>query len=322
MVVVRREIVVLRGGGDLLRRRLASILAVSGALALPASSSAAFNVKIECSYWEQLISCTSGPPGSPMIFSLDTGGSTKYADMAGAVKYVRANDAQAAANATAAQAAGIRFGTVQQGEGGTIGAIEPQAYAAEALADVQAAKPIAFEVLNEPGGSWFWSDPHNFTAYVALLKATHEAFQGIPASERPKILASWDGGAQENWGVGWKALGGLAYVDGVTVHPYSQSGDGNHGDVEQAHRESGLPVWVTEWGKPTVRSSSDTQQVSEEEQAADLTSFAAFCSSLGYVADLTVYVYHDWPGEPGYGIERADGSHKPSFAVLAGLSGL
>ncbi len=262
-----------------------------------------------------------------MVLALATSGSSDYADMAGAVEYVRSSTQEAVNRASAAHAAGVRFGTLLQGEGGSIGAINPQAYAAEALAAVKQTSPVAFEVLNEPGGSWFWSDPNNFSAYVALLKATHEAFAALPAASRPKILASWDGGgAGRTWGDGWKNLGGLAYVDGVTVHPYGGTGEraesalGDRGDVEQAHAESGLPVYVTEIGWPTDvggEPTGDSLQWTESQQAENITNFITWAKSTGYTAMVVIFAYRDYGINSWYGIEREDGSRKLSYAALA-----
>jgi len=150
----------------------------------------------------------------------------------------------------------------------------------------------------------------------------------FPESIRPRVLASWDGGEGPSsaFGPGWKALGGLAYTDGVTVHPYggSDGGDGGalggHEDVEVARAASGLPVYVTEVGWPTAvgqPSTGDSQQWTEGQQAENITNFVRWARSTQYVASVLIFNFVDYGSNTWYGIERSDRSHKPSYAALA-----
>jgi hypothetical protein len=125
---------------------------------------------------------------------------------------------------------------------------------------------------------------------------------------------------------GLGGLGGLAYCDGVTVHPYGgakgESGGalGNRRSVEEAHALSGKPVYVTEVGWPTATgqpSTSDSQQWTEAQQAQNITGFVRWARSTGFVAAVDIFGYVDYGSNTLYGIERRDRSHKPSFAALA-----
>ncbi len=285
-------------------------------------------------------------PGS-MLVGVSAGGwgPSAFSDIAGAVKYVRmdshfANDAEVGG----AAAADVSVASWVFGTGGSIEAVDPAGYAAEVVAlfkrfgrggtfwrgrkrDLGSS---AVEIFNEPGNPAFWSDPTNYAAYVTLLRAVHDALAAnFPEAIRPRVLASWDGGEGPSsaFGPGWAALGGLAYCDGVAVHPYggADGGDGGalggHEDVENARRATGKPVEVTEVGWPTALGqpgTGDSQQWSEAQQAENITNFVRWARSTEYVAMVLVFNYVDYGTNTWYGIERSDRSHKPSFAALAG----
>ncbi len=283
------------------------------------------------------------PPPAPMSVGLNAGGwgPSAFTDIAGAVRTVRMESRFATdAEVGGAAAAGVSVGTWLFGTGGTIGKIDPAKYSAEVVAvfrrygrggtfwqgraDLGAQN---VEVLNEPGGSWAWTDPTNYTAYAGLLRAVHETLAAnFPAAIRPKVLADWDA-PNKPFGAGWAAQGGLAYCDGVTVHPYGgakgESGGalGNRRSVEEAHALSGKPVYVTEIGWPTATgqpSTSDSQQWTEAQQAQNITGFVRWARSTGFVAAVDIFGYVDYGSNTLYGIERRDRSHKPSFTALAG----
>jgi len=282
----------------------------------------------------------SPPPAEGLTVGLNAGGwgPSEYADLAGASKFVRLESRFATdTEVGAAASAGVTVASWLVGTGGTIGAISPTTYAAEVVALFKrygkggtfwaGRKDLggqAVEVLNEPYGGWFWTDPNNYAAYTNLLRAVHRALAAnFPAAVRPRVLASWDG----KFGLGWKALGGLAYCDGVTAHPYggatgSAGGAlGNRPSVEEAHAQSGKPVYVTEIGWPTAighPSTGDSQQWSEAQQAANITNFVRWARATNYVAMVDVFGYVDYGANDWYGIERRDRTHKPAFTALAG----
>ncbi len=199
-------------------------------------------------------------------------------------------------------------------------------YAAEVASRASKTRPLAVEVLNEPGGSWFWSDPTDYGAYARLAKATHEAVAGL--SPRPAVLCAWDGGqgGQDTFGRGIRAAGALPYCDGVTVHPYGGSSGqrggalGDRANVERSHSESGLPVFVTEVGWPTAvgqPSTGDSQQWTEAQQAQNITNFVGWARATGYVRMVIVFNGVDYGSNTWYGVERSNRTHKPSFQALA-----
>jgi hypothetical protein len=288
-------------------------------------------------------------PTPPALFvGVNAGGwgASAFADIAGATRFVRLESKFASdAEVGGAAAAGVSVAPWLFGTGSTIGAIDPAAYAAEIVTLFKRyGKGSTFwsgredlgsesvEVLNEPGNPTFWSDPTNYSAYVRLLKTVHEALVANFSEEnRPKLLASWDGGEGPNsdFGEEWAALGGLAYVDGVTVHSYGGSSGQNGGalgaraGVEAAHTLSGKPVYITEVGWPTdigAPATGDSQQWSEAAQAQNIKSFVEWAKLRSYIKMVIIFNFVDYGPDNWYGIEREDRSHKASFEALAEVS--
>jgi hypothetical protein len=281
-----------------------------------------------------------GPAGK-MVIGVDSGGwggRSTFTDLGGGgIRYIRTVSGDAAYVEPEASAAGVHIATLIFGTGGTIGAINASAYAAEVrsyFARYGLAGGLSVELLNEPGNSIFWSDPTDYAAYARLAKAVHEALATLPASSRPAELCSWDGGEaspypNKAWGQGIKAAGALPYCDGVTVHPYGgkTGGDGGalggHKDVELAHSESNEPVYVTELGWPTAQGqppTGDSQQWTEAQQASNITGFMQWASSTGYVPMVIYFNYVDYGSNDFYGIETKEHKHKLGFAALAQAS--
>lgn len=212
------------------------------------------------------------------------------------------------------------------GEGGTIGSINKTAYAEEVVKLCAQYELDAMEVLNEPGGSWFWSDPTNYSAYVALCKATYEAVR--KAGLKTDVIASWDGGqaGSVSFGEHIKALGVLEWCDGVSAHPYGGASGGAGGKAldrrkcETAIAQSGKPLHVTEAGLPTgTGPTGDSQAWTLGQQAEGLGSFAAFCMANPKIVALYWYGYKNSSdsGAAQYGVEYHDNwNHKPAFGVL------
>jgi hypothetical protein len=187
------------------------------------------------------------------------------------------------------------------------------------------------EVLNEPSGDWFWgtnsNSAANALAYAKVLKAVHDAFVAQFGAQRPLILGSYE---NATWAQNWLPTG-VAYVDGVVVHPYgggcgypvAQSAQGNRPLVQAAHMASGKPVYVTEVGWPTAVGqpcTGDSQQWSEADQATNITNFVTWAEGTGYVNMVMIFGYRDYGTNNWYGVERKDGTKKPSYAALHALA--
>jgi streptogramin lyase len=278
------------------------------------------------------------PPQPPagMWVGVNAGnwGPQQYADVKGAVNAVRADSCSSNTEFRGWDTVGITVIDDISGDGVCgpyrtgVRAINIAAWVAEAVAQVKANRTIsAVEILNEPGGQWFWGpeaeSTANEAAYASLVKAVHEAFVAEFGSARPLILASYDGGhSQEvSWGEGvWNEAtnGGInvdEYVDGITMHPYNWPTTGSTGarsNVARAHAKTGKPVYITELGW-------NTAQVTEAEQAANIYDFVSWARSTGYVADVTIFEYRDYtsnPDENAWGIETWGGEKKPAYTAL------
>src|SRR6202035_5935288 len=162
---------------------------------------------------------------SGLIVGVDTGnwrGNLFNELAAGGIKNLRVSDLSNAAVAEA-EAAGCSIAVLTFQAGGTIAGRNPATYAGEVLAYARQHPEVQrIEVLNEPE---LLPDSHNYAAYVALLKATHDALASLPAAERPKLLASW--APTYGSGKGWAPAGGLPYVVEVVV-PTCGGGTGQH----------------------------------------------------------------------------------------------
>jgi len=217
---------------------------------------------------------------------------------------------------------------------GGVSQLDANAWAANAVATYRASPSIlAIEVLNEPGGTWFWGSnalsQANANAYANLLKTVYTAFVSAFGANRPALLASYDGGYSGGltWGqMVWAADPNVAsYVDGITVHPYggtssvSASALGNRANVAAAHAATGLPVYITELGWPTAvgqPATGDSLQWSEADQATNIYNFVGWARSTGYIKAVIIFMYADYGSNNWYGIVRADQSHKKSYEDL------
>lgn len=183
----------------------------------------------------------------------------------------------------------------------------------------------AVEVLNEPGGQWFWGEAAesqtNRESYGHLLIEVHNALVANFGAARPLELCSWDGGHDSSnaWGEAWsKVPGSVAACDGVTSHPYGGHGAnsttilGNRHLVEAAHAKSGKPVYVTEVGFPTKEATGDSNRYTEAEQAWALYHFMGWAASTGYVDGVDFYGYRG----DNYGIKTQAGTQKKAWKAL------
>jgi hypothetical protein len=188
------------------------------------------------------------------------------------------------------------------------------------------------ELLDEPGGSWFWSDPTNYTAHAALAKTVHAALEAnFAPAVRPTLLCSYDGGAGSSaWGRAlFKAVPEVAKnCDALDVHSYgghgSTSAQGRRASITEAHGDTGKPVYVTEVGWPTAvgqEPTGDSLQWTEEQQAANIRSFVVWSRSLGYVNAVINFNYVDYGTNAFYGIVKSNGTtHKLSYSTMQSLT--
>lgn len=287
-----------------------------------------------------------------MIVSVDGGGwnsESATADMAGAVKYVRASyynyreDSQENNLVKAGLTLLPLFGEEYEGHT-TLASFNNSTFTNEIIAWFKkygkggtfwAGKTdkgaTTLELMNEPGNPFFYTDcctTEGHKIYAEITKNVKAAIEAnFTSSLRPKILVSYDGGYNgSEYGEAVFAAGAVA--DGVTVHPYgghttrAKSAEGNRARVTQAHEKTGLPVYVTEVGWPTCGETGDSLNWTEAEQAENITNFGAWARSLGYVADFTNFNYADYSSGGkcyGYGIVNSTATvHKLSYNALKG----
>lgn len=280
---------------------------------------------------------TPSPAPGGMIVGLDAGnyGSSGAADVRGAVNTVRYETELGVSALENFKKAGLRIQMNFSGpyNSGGVCALNATTWVADALSfyktNATPTQTPVIEVLNEPGGTWFWgsnaASAASATCYRNLLKKTHEAFHGQYGSSAPKILGTLDGSGGLAFGKLWVTSDWATYVDGFIVHPYGGTGTrtssalGNRARVEEARAFTGGPIYITEVGWPTATSqssTSDSLQWPEAEQATNITNFIRWCHDTGYVAEVVYFNYHDFGTKDWYGVVRSDGSHKPSYEAL------
>jgi Glycosyl hydrolase catalytic core len=212
-----------------------------------------------------------------------------------------------------------------------VAGLDRRAYVAKVLAFVAENPQVwAIEVLNEPGGQWFWGDDAeseaNRSAYAQLVIAVHDALLARFGASRPLVLASYDGGqvSSNAWGEAWtQNATALADADMLTVHPYAGTDDrasyvlGDRAKVQAAHAKTGKPIAITEVGFATKGAGGDVPEISEAEQAGAVAGIVAWARTQGYVKAIVIYNYRDTGEGGGYGVQKHDGTRKPAWPALA-----
>ncbi len=277
-------------------------------------------------------------PAAGMWVGIQAGnwGPQQYADLKGAVSAVRVDSCSSNAEFSGWAAAGINVIDDISGDGvcgpyrtGGVQAINIAAWVAGAVAQVKANPTIsAVEVLNEPGGDWFWGSEAESTAneaaYASLLKAVHEAFVAEFGSARPLILASYDGGhSQEvSWGEGvWNGSDEWRHQrrrvrrrdhDAPVQLAYHRL-DGSAQQRRARTRENGQ-ARLHHRGRLEHRRSD----ARPNRPRTSMTSSPGHAST-GYVANVTIFEYRDYttnPDENAWGVETWGGEKKLAYTAL------
>jgi polysaccharide biosynthesis protein PslG len=215
--------------------------------------------------------------------------------------------------------------------------------------ELAAYAPSHFELWNEPYIEYFSIDKVSPSRYAQLAKAGAAA--GRAANPSAKFLLSADtyytesAGDYRNWIDGmYAAVPDLnSYFDAVAVHPYSGGlspdtytpGQGTRWQFRRleemrarfvAHGAAAKKFWITELGWATCTGNEDC--VSEQQQAQYLSRVFAYAKGEYASFMEAVFVYHlrDWgPAdqtnkEYWFGLRRKDGTPKPAFDTLRGIS--
>jgi Glycosyl hydrolase catalytic core len=250
-------------------------------------------------------------------------------DLRTAVEYVRLDTPS---NISAWTHAGLKVIADESGpyDSSGVSGLDAHAYVERVVAFVKANPQVwAVEVLNEPGGQWFWGGSAetaaNRTAYANLIVAVHDALVANFGTARPLILASYDGGHDSSnaWGEAWSQNAtALADADMITEHPYGGVGErasaslGDRANVQAAYAKTHKPIAITEVGFPTKGPTGDSLKYTEAEQASSVAQIVAWARSTGYVKAITIYGYRDSGADGGYGLQRHDGTKKPAWLAL------
>jgi len=276
-----------------------------------------------------------------MTISVDAGGWEAVTEVKGAADYVRLELPGTTRIANYVNG-GVQVINLHAFQGsynsGGVQTINQSTFVSSVVSSLTAeSRQYAIEVLNEPGGSWFWggsaNSDANALAYANLLKAVHDALVSNFGSGHPPLLASFDGG--ESGAITWgqrvmaQYSGIMDYVDGITCHPYGGTSDrtasalGNRSNIAAAYAASGnKPVWLTELGWPTAEgqgNTGDSFQWSEAEQVTNIQNFVAWARAAGYIAHFTSFNFTDYGTNTWYGIRRTNETHKPSYDALRAL---
>ena len=187
-----------------------------------------------------------------------------------------------------------------------------------------------WEIWNEPNLDHFWKPKADPQAYAALLRTAHTAIK--QADPEAKVVGCAVSGVGLDFIRDVLDAGGGAYMDVLSIHPYSGHESTDAADERQEIRrlramlaDYGLnpPIWVTEVGFQT---STNENGVSEEEQGGMLARTYLTLFSEG--VDLVInYDFADdgkdlSDGEQCFGVLRHDLSPKPAWRALATMAGL
>jgi putative glycosyl hydrolase len=320
---------------------------VSGTHATPAATGGAtanYSVRtaVAGSAWSVPVSVSYAAPApapapSSMVVGLNAGnfGSKGAADVKNVARAVRLDSGVGGSAVRNFTNIGVKVDVDFSGpyNGGGVSALNAAGWVSSTLSFYKTYCTPAMcpwiEVLNEPGGTWFWGsnapNQTNAAAYRSLLQQTWNAFHAAYGAAAPKVLATVDGSNALQFGQNWWTPAAAAFVDGIVVHPYGGTGDrgssalGNRQRVIDAHNLTGEPIYPTEFGWPTCQScssTSDSLQWSTSDQATNLTNFIEWARGTGFVPALFYFNYRDFGGGNAYGIETQSGGRKPSYAAL------
>jgi hypothetical protein len=309
-----RVLAMLKRGAHRATRTAAAVAGASAKARAAATQPGALAVGINAGYW----------------------GACEPFDLRTAVEYVRLDTPS---NISAWSNAGLKVIADESGpyDSSGVSGLDAHAYVERVVAFVKANPQVwAVEVLNEPGGQWFWGgsaeSAANRTAYANLIISVHDALVAKFGAARPLILASYDGGHDSSnaWGEAWSQNAtALADADMITEHPYGGVGDrssaslGDRANVQAAYAKTHKPIAITEVGFPTKGPTGDSLKYTEGEQASSVAQIVAWARSTSYVKAITIYGYRDSGDDGGYGLQRHDGTKKPAWLALeqAALAG-
>lgn len=195
----------------------------------------------------------------------------------------------------------------------------------------------AWELWNEPNLGRFSKPRPDPAGFVELLRAARRASDSV--GSRAKLIAGGLAPGADIDIVPWinqvAIRGGLALIDGLGVHPYSSvSPDDPRSWMMQLQAlhdrladmgHADLPLWLTEYGAPTVPVANGYgPALTEAQQAERLQTAFALATRFDWIENLTWYEYRDSCGdardpECNFGLVHTDLSPKPAYSALRGV---
>jgi polysaccharide biosynthesis protein PslG len=192
----------------------------------------------------------------------------------------------------------------------------------------------AWELWNEPNSPIFGKPTPDPAGFVELLRSARRARDGV--GSHAKLIAggllSSGSPAVGQWIDQVAFRGGLDLVDGLGIHPYSPREPDDPASwmmrLQDLHYHLAalghpdLPLWLTEYGAPSMTvPSSYGPTLTEEQQADRLRRAFAVATRWPWVENLTWYEYRDGCSdrlhpECNFGVVREDLSPKPAYRAL------
>jgi hypothetical protein len=214
--------------------------------------------------------------------------------------------------------------------------------ALEYLAGQWKGKVAAYEIWNEEDAPLWWAGGPDPAAYTQLLQAAYPAVKS--ADPAAKVVLGGLTGNDYNFLQGVYQAGGKGYFDAIGVHtdtacdvnsPFAflRNNDGQinedsfigYREVHATEVANGddKPIWMTEmsWRTTSAECSEGTfagqkpEGVSEGQQAKYLAQ-AYHCLAQAPYVQLGLWYPIDDEGAVVSGLERANHSHKPSYAAM------
>ncbi len=183
-----------------------------------------------------------------------------------------------------------------------------------------------WEIWNEPNLDHFWKPTADPAAYTELLRVAYAAIK--QADPTAKVVGCATSGVKIEFIRAVLEAGGGAYMDVLSIHPYSghESTDaaGERQDIRQlramlAAYGLNLPIWVSEVGFQT--STTNENGVTEETQGGLLarTYLTLFAEGVDVVINYDFVDDGIDPtyGEQNFGVLHHDLSLKPAWQALA-----
>ena len=192
----------------------------------------------------------------------------------------------------------------------------------------------AWELWNEPNFERFSKPEADADRFVEFLRSARRARDSV--GSKAKLISGGvaPGGDVDirTWVDQVAMRGGLNLIDGLGVHPYSAVAPDDPRSwmmqLEALHKRLGqlgrpdLPLWLTEYGAPSVPVASGYAPALTEQQQADrLRTAFALAGRFDWIENLTWYEYRDSntgsrDPEENFGLVHSDLTPKPAYTAL------